>query len=271
MGSRARPVQPVLRRGEYVATSAGNTALTSACDGRAARMFSVGSVRPPVLQPQYTSVYADGSKVYVVHQADGRHSRASLAADGRQVRLANGFDPAGVTAGVVAGTVHSKGGRRELGVLADATSGRVTARIGFPLSLSAGAGRVIGTYGCRMMAARACDLRSIDVHTQVARAYEVPRSPGIGGTVVSPDGRAVAFPLERAADHRYDQGEHSACNNAAAARHRQARHRAGHRVGGQVGPRPGVLTGRTVAGHRARRGTTTRCRVSPACDPGACR
>lgn len=206
-GRSRLPVQPALRRGEYVAQLAGRTAVTSSCAGQAARTFSVGSRAAPVAQSGYLSAYRDGARSHLVRVAQNPPG-ASIVVDGRPVRLPNSFSPAGVTSGVVVGTVQIGGERSGLGVLVDAHTGRVVASIGYPQSLAAGDGQVVGAYGCDVSLNRPCELRGVGVHGGPSRSYPLPRSPGMAAPVVSPDGRAVAFTLQRAGpDPRYNQDE----------------------------------------------------------------
>ncbi|MGH8860055.1 MAG: hypothetical protein ACRDVG_02270, partial [Jatrophihabitantaceae bacterium] len=122
-----------------------------------------------------------------------------------RVRLPRGFEPAGITRGVVVGGVPS--GNSYLVVLVDAASGAVRGILGTGFTLAIGHGLVVWAYGCYASIDQPCTLHSTAVAGGESATFRLPRPPGSSGGILSPDGGRIAFTMERAAqDTRFGQG-----------------------------------------------------------------
>lgn len=206
--------QPRLGPSEYVVrlvTGSQIHAVTATCTTGAAHVLGVsaaGAVHEIARSGRGGDVLVDGPKAWVVTDPAEQHDRGSLLplAGGTRVRLPANFYPAGITDGVVVGSLDSGPGPGSL-LLVDATTGRVRADVGKGLSVAVAHGVVVWTDGCDVSVIRPCTLHRRSVHGARTDSYRLPRPPGFSAAALSPDGRLLAFALERRGqDPRYEQG-----------------------------------------------------------------
>jgi hypothetical protein len=123
---------------------------------------------------------------------------------GRRVRLPAGVFTNLITDGVVVGNVGSPTGTGSL-LLIDAATGHVRNNLGNGVPVAVANGLVLWTVGCDPSNHKPCTLHRRPVAGGRKTSYRLPRPPCCG--VLSPDGRLVAFSIERTAqDPRYQLG-----------------------------------------------------------------
>jgi hypothetical protein len=207
---RAAPLpRSPLRPGEFVRDliSASQTyAVVAGCTFRQPRVYRVGAAGSAHAStfsgPFAIPVFADGPHAWGVEYPDGQDPNGFLIPldGGKRVRLPAMFWPEAITNGVVTGVAGSSPSV----LLVDATTGHVRANLGYGSVLAAGRGLVVWTDGCDIGSDKPqpCTVHSRSVTGGATSSFRLPRPPMAG--IVSPDGRQVAFTLERAgSDPRY--------------------------------------------------------------------
>lgn len=208
-----------LRSGEYVVGLAGTTptyAVTGVCTtmgssvSRLIRVGADGTSTTVALPGPVGSVLADGPWAWGVTFPDEQHPAGSLlpVGGGLRVPLPVGLWPTAVTGGVVVGGVGSSagGGAGSL-LLVDAVTGRLRGNLGAGAMVAAGHGQVLWTTGCDPSVPRPCTLHRRLVAGGATTSFRLPRPPGFAAGVISPDGRLLAFIVERAGpDPRFTAG-----------------------------------------------------------------
>ncbi|HZC70350.1 MAG TPA: hypothetical protein VE442_06635 [Jatrophihabitans sp.] len=177
--------------------------------GLPARVMRVSVTRAAAVVAQLhgTGLLADGTRAWQARwPSGGPNSRGSLVPleGGIPVRLPPGFDPEAITGGVVVG--ESRSARTATSVrLVDAATGQVRANFGPGVTLAAGHGQVLWSNCDVSAASTPCTLHLRAIDAGQPRDYPLPRPPAPMSAVLSPDGRQLAFTLERAnRDTRYD-------------------------------------------------------------------
>lgn len=153
------------------------------------------------------AVLTDGTRLRLASWPENARQHGTLTplGGGRAVRLPAGFSADAITGGVVVGSFYPGSGAGSLG-LVDAATGRVRTRLGAGQTVAAGHGLVVWS-SCPPSAAGPCVLYRRAVDATHTTRYRLPRPTGFTSGVLSPDGREVAFTLERARqDPRYEQG-----------------------------------------------------------------
>jgi len=201
---------------EFVAdliASAQTYALTSDCRSGQSRLLRIGAdptVNIVTVSGFIDGVLADGAHAWGVLSSKNNHTSGYLTPldGGGRVRLPAGFFPDAITRGVLVGNAATAEPTTGALLLVDATTGRVRARLEKGAPIAVGHGVVLWTIGCDPSREKPCTLHRRSVAGGTTASYRLPRPPCCGAGALSPDGRRVAFPLERAAqDPRY-QLEH---------------------------------------------------------------
>jgi hypothetical protein len=207
-GRAERPVRFTVSRDEYVGTLAGGASLrivTYNCRGPDAG-------RPRLFEASRTGVTAvpaprriddfliDGPRMWGLHWApDGLSPDILIPLDGgKPVRLPTRFVPEAITEGVLVGNfARSSNGPGQL-LLVDATSGQVRRSLGAGQLLAASNGVLVWTTGCDAELPAPCRAHRQAIRGGPVATYPLPRPPAGSATSISPDGRYLAFALERA-------------------------------------------------------------------------
>jgi hypothetical protein len=158
------------------------------------------------LPNENTSMLVDGTRAGRVTWPGEQGVRGFLRpiGGGPRVRLPDGFSPDAITDAVVVGDQPETTDGRGRRLLVDAATGHTVANLGAGSELAVGHGPVLWT-DCTVTELRPCTLRCRSVTGAPTSSDLLPRSPSYTAGVVSPDGRMVAFTLERATqDPRYD-------------------------------------------------------------------
>jgi hypothetical protein len=210
--------ETVLRRGAFVSELAlGSTsyAVTAACDWTAGqrvfRLTSDGYFDSEVSSIRRAwFVVFDGAQPWrfaYPREAQSRGAVVELDAGGRSVRLPIGFAPEAITDGVVVSSVGQGVPGAGSIQLVDVNTGSVRYDLGYGRLLAVGHGLVVWAAGCDVASSGPCIVHWRSVRGGATATYRLPRPPGFAHGIISPDGREVAFPLERAhQDARYDTG-----------------------------------------------------------------
>jgi hypothetical protein len=199
----------VVRPGEYGAVLAGDPvtayATTRTCDETAPYAMLRISVDHRVsvirsLAPT-ESLLTDRNRVWIVSfasDADHPYGTITPAAGGQRVRLPAGFYPSAIVGDTIVGLMQpDPSAPPSWLVLVDARTGRERARLEQHVTLlAAGAGQVFWTSGCREDDATSCTLRRRAIAGGETTGSPLPRPACCG--VVSPDGKTIAFVLQRA-------------------------------------------------------------------------
>ncbi|TCN41669.1 hypothetical protein EV644_10451 [Kribbella orskensis] len=204
----------VVRPGEYAAVLAGDPvtayATTRSCNETAHyamlrisvdhRLRFIRSLDPT------ESLLTDRNRVWIVSfAADRPYATITPVAGGRPVRLPAGFYPSAIVGDTIVGLLQANPSAPPSWlVLIDAHTGQVRARLERLVSpLAAGAGQVFWTSGCQADDATSCTLRLRAIAGGATTGYPLPHPACCG--VVSPDGKRIAFVLERATtDSRFE-------------------------------------------------------------------
>ncbi|GAA1594740.1 MULTISPECIES: hypothetical protein [Kribbella] len=206
-----------LRPGEFGDVRTGSTGplvTTSTCRPGGSRILHVGSGRKAGVAGSLGSLevlLTGGDGAWVVLSPPDPDQGAGfvrrLDAD-HWTRLPVGFSPYAASDDQMVGFLEpSQSGPSSRLVLVSATTGRQLADLGQDAQpVATGAGEVLWTTGCNPSSASPCDLHRRRLATGSTATYRLPHPACCGGPgVVSPDGREVAFLLERAAvDSRYE-------------------------------------------------------------------
>jgi hypothetical protein len=211
---RAAPLpRSPLRPGEFVRDliSASHTyAVVAGCTFRQPRAYRIGADESAHVftfsGPFATPVFADGTHAWGIKYPDQQHPNGFLIPldGGKRVRLPAAFWPDAITNGVVAGVAGSSPSV----LLVDAATGHAGANLGYGSVLAAGHGLVLWTDACDIGSDKPqpCTVHRRSVTGSATSSIRLPRPPMAG--IVSPDGRQVAFTLERAGpDARYQSSD----------------------------------------------------------------
>jgi len=212
---RATPLsRSPLRPGEFVRDliSASQTyAVVAGCTFRQPRVYRIGADGSAHVftfsGPFAIPVFADdGPHAWGVKYPDQQHPNGFLIPldGGKRVRLPAMFWPDAITNGLVIGVAGSSSSV----LLVDATTGHVRANLGYGSVLAAGRGLVLWTDACDIGSDKPqpCTVHRRSVTGGATSSYLLPRPPMAG--IVSPDGRQVAFTLERVGpDPRYQASD----------------------------------------------------------------
>jgi hypothetical protein len=203
-----------LRSGEFVVglVAASQTyAWTGACApsrSRFLRLGSGGDISNVTLPSSIDAVLIDAARAWGMSGPKNDTSSGYLVPldGGRRVRLPAGMWSNLITDGVLVGDVGSPTGKNSL-LLVDAATGRIRDNLGNGVPVAVGHGFVLWTVGCDPSLVKPCTVHRRSVAGGATSSYRLPRPPCCEIGVLSPDGRLVAFPLERAAqDPRYQSG-----------------------------------------------------------------
>lgn len=217
-----RSVGVRLHSGEYVTALAGRSpayALTGTCDvgsqpSRVIRIDPDGTWTAVRVPTPVGSIWSDGPVSWGARLPDDQHPAAAVVRLGGGAPtvlptvLPVGLWPAGVSAGVLVGETGSDlaGGATNL-VLVDLATGRARASLGPGALVAVGRGQLLWTTGCDPGVVRPCTLHRRLVTGGPVASFRLPRPPGFGPGVVSPDGRLLAFTLARPGpDPRFREG-----------------------------------------------------------------
>lgn len=205
-----------LSRGGYatdVAAESGTFAVAHNCaatdpppTSRLIRVDAAGHHSSELLPGSVSTIFVDRGRVWGIGFPSISHPYGSLLSLDvlRRVRLPSGFAPAAVTDGVAVGTlIATPRGAGDI-VLVQPDSGRVLADLGQGQLLAAGHGVVVWTVGCWIDSKQPCLAHQRTISGGATSTYRLPRPIGFARGRVSPDGRSVAFTLERGSqDPRY--------------------------------------------------------------------
>jgi hypothetical protein len=206
--------QARLRQGEYVVdfpTASQTYAVVTTCGAAGTRTLRIGvdgTISNVALPGSVDTVLADGADAWGVvppspPSADNTPGYLMALDGGRRVRLPTNFYPIASVSGVIIG---SAGGTGAL-LLVDAATGHVRGDVGKGELVAVGDGLVMWTVGCDPSSDKPCTLYRRLVAGGTTSSYRLPRPPGFAIGVLSPNGRQVAFVLERAGqDPRYQIG-----------------------------------------------------------------
>jgi hypothetical protein len=197
-----------LGQGEFGDVRAGTLATTSTCAPGGSRILRLGA-------GQQTGVAGSLGSLEVLLTGGGGTWVVSSSPDTDQVggfvrrldsrhwtRLPVGFSPYAASGDELVGLLEpSQSGPPSRLVLVSAITGRRLADLGQDAQpVATGAGQVVWTTGCDPTSDSPCDLHRRWLRTGSTTTYRLPRPACCGGLgVVSPDGKLVAFLLERAA------------------------------------------------------------------------
>jgi len=207
------------RSGEYVvgllATSQ-TYAVSSTCAttglpsvSRLVRIGTDGNTGVVPLPGSLGTVFGDGPQVWGVTFPDDLHPNGFLVPldGGKRVRLPAGFWPVAITRGVVVGNLDSASTGGGSLVLVDAATGLLRTDLGAGQPLAIGHGVVLWAADCYASIDKPCTLHRRSVAGGATVDYRLPRSPGFTAGVIRPDGRLLAFTLERGTPElRYQSG-----------------------------------------------------------------
>jgi WD40 repeat protein len=202
-----------LRRGEFVVeliSESQTYAVTGGCTFKQPRVLRIGAAgRASVITvPGFsTTVFADGPRAWSARlPTDFRPNGFLLPLEGgSRVRLPVWFWPHAITSRVIVGHVGPTATGAGPLLLIDAATGHVRDNLGDGRPVAVGHGVVVWAAGCDASSDRPYMLHRRFVTGVATSSYRLPRPPGVGGGVLSPDGRKVAFTLERARqDPRYE-------------------------------------------------------------------
>jgi hypothetical protein len=204
--------QARLRPGDYVTdlrTAAQTYAVVTKCGiapTRALRIGANGTISDVTLPSSIDTVLADGAHAWGVippspPTAENTPGYLIPLDGGPRVRLPANFYPlASATGGVIIGSAGGTGPLQ----LVDAATGHLRANLGTGEPVAVGYGVVLWSVGCDISLDESCTLHSRSVAGGATSSYRLPRPPGFAIGTISPDGRLVAFTLERAGqDPRY--------------------------------------------------------------------
>lgn len=163
----------------------------------------------PVLLPREMDDFVfDGARAWGVHystSSSGAGQLIPLGGDGQALRLPPEFGVRLATDGLFVGNLPSTLTSPGSLLLVDESTGAVRANLGAGEVLAAGHGTVIWSTGCHPEQPRPCEAHLRQLATGVTTDYRLPSAPGYAAAAVSPDGRLVAFTLERRhVDPRFD-------------------------------------------------------------------
>jgi hypothetical protein len=202
-----------LRPGEYVVdlvTAAQTYAMVTECGIAPVRVFRIGTdgnISNVALPGPIDTVLTDGTRAWGVSNPKTDNSSGYLMPldGGRRVRLPAGYLPSAITDGVIVGGSYATGTGSVM--LVDLATGHVRDNLGSGLLVAVGHGVVLWTVGCDVSSDKPCTLHRQPVAGGTTSSYRLPRPPGFARCTVSPNGRLVAFALERATqDVRYQSG-----------------------------------------------------------------
>lgn len=206
--------QARLRPGEYVvelSAAAQTYAVVTTCQFATVRVLRIGAggnISKVPIPGSIDTVLADGAHAWGLSLPKNDSSSGYIVPldGGIRVRLPAGLSPDLVTDGVIVGNVGSPTGTGAL-LLVDAATGHVRGNLGNGLPVAAGRGVVLWTVGCEAGNNKPCTLHRRSVAGGTTSSYRLPRPPGFTASVLSADGRLLAFTLERAReDPRYQLG-----------------------------------------------------------------
>jgi hypothetical protein len=207
-GRIERPAGVSLPRGEYVTDIVGGRSLRLAtfnCRGLnpgGPRLYTIGKggavavrVRRPIDQ-----FLVDGTQVWGLRWPADVAGRGALVpiGGGAPVTLPAGFFPVAITDGVLVGTVSGSSNSEGVLELVDAATGRVRKKLGIAQELAAADGVLVWTTGCEVDSPAACQAHRQAISGGAVSTYRLPHSPGFSVTSLSPDGRMLAFTMQRA-------------------------------------------------------------------------
>jgi hypothetical protein len=206
---------PVVRPGEYAAVLAGDPitayATIGSCNETAPYAMLRISVdhRVSVVRPLGPTEWAltDGNRVWIASFAsdiDSPYGTIAPIAGGQRVRLPLGFYASAIVGDTIVGVMQPDPSISPTWLaLVDARTGQLQAKLEQHVApLAVGAGQVFWTSGCHDDAAP-CTLRRRPIAGGQTLGSPLPRPACCG--VVSPDGRRVAFLIDRAStDSRFD-------------------------------------------------------------------
>lgn len=204
--------QARLRPGEFVVDlprASQTYAVVTTCRFAPVRVLRIGtehSISSITLGGSIDSVLVDGPHAWGLSGPNDDSSSGYLVPveGGSRVRLPAGLSSNLITDGVIVGDAASRTGTSSL-LLVDAASGHIRDNLGDGQPVAVGHGVVVWTVGCDVSSDKPCTLHRRSVAGGATSSYRLPRPLCCG--VVSPDGRLVAFSLERATqDPRYQTG-----------------------------------------------------------------
>jgi hypothetical protein len=202
----------MLRPGEYViglAAASQTYAAVTRCDAASARVLRIGTdgkISNIALCGSVGTVFADGAHAWGFSYPNDNSSSGYLVPlnGGGRVRLPSGIFANLITDGVVVGNTGSPTGIGSL-LLIDAATGHVRNNLGSGVPVAVGNGIIFWMVGCDPSNYKPCTLHRRSVAGGTTSSYRLPGPPCCGA--LSPDGRLVAFTIERAAqDPRYALG-----------------------------------------------------------------
>jgi hypothetical protein len=207
-----------LRPGEFVRPAAPSLAVTSTCSATGpdsgSRLLRVGSGSLTALASLNSYVLVDGQNAWGVSLPDDPTRAAVLTpltnGGGAAVTLPVGFAPAAIAGTTLIGNLipaqPSADTRDDPLVLVNVASGSVVDKLGPGAFFAADDQEMLWTVGCRIGSGQPCTVHRRSISGGPVQDYQLPRPPGFAAGVISPDGRRVAFLMERAGqDPRYNQ------------------------------------------------------------------
>jgi hypothetical protein len=155
------------------------------------------------------TVFADGGHAWGVtfpSEEDNTGSLVPLGGGGPRA-LPSGFLPIGITGGLVVGNGPGTANGPAPVLLVDVSTARLRADLGPGNVLAVGDGVVVWSEDCSVDSEQPCELHRRPVAGGATTNYRIPRPPGFSAGALSPDGRRLAFTIERRdLDPRYEQG-----------------------------------------------------------------
>ena len=164
-----------------------------------------GAVAVPV-PGRIDDILVDGQQMWALRLPTGPTNSGTLIplGGGAPVRLPPGFLPGAISDGVVVGGIATPSDAGRL-VLVDATTGLIRRSLGNADVLVAAGGVVVWTTGCEIVFPTACRAHRQAIAGGPVTSYRLPRPPAFSLTALSPDGRLLAFSMERAGpDPRFE-------------------------------------------------------------------
>ncbi|MFF0269001.1 hypothetical protein [Kribbella sp. NPDC004536] len=193
-----------LRPGEFGDVLGNGLVVTRTCALGGSRILRLGDGEKLSVLGSLESLLAGPGGVWVVtFPPDTDHGDGfvrPLDSD-RWTRLPVGFTPYAVSGDELVGLLDpSQSGPPSRLVIVSATTGRKLADLGQDAQpVATGIGQIVWTTGCDPSGGGPCDLHRRRLRTGSTSTYRVPRPVCCSG-VVSPDGKLVAFLLERSTD-----------------------------------------------------------------------
>jgi hypothetical protein len=202
-------------------------AVLLSCDGLLVMTPQLSAVTPrgvlPVMLPREMDDFVfDGARAWGIHystSSTGSGQLIPLGGDAQPLRLPPEFGVRQASDGLLVGNLPSSLNSPGSLLLVDESTGAVRANLGDGELMAADSRDVIWSTGCNAEQPTPCRAHRRNLDTGLTTDYRLPRAPGYSAGSLSPDGRMLAFVMERShpdrrfnSDHPFPPGEVAVLN-----------------------------------------------------------